>query len=89
MFPPGYIIFKKDRKLGVKKSGGGVFILISSEIKLDTESNLKLVVVELKLKDQHNVKIGSFYRPPWEDDSYMEDLALTLDKIDPKNSGNI
>ena len=34
-------------------------------------------------------KIGSFYRPPWADNSYMEDLAQTLDQINPKNSGNI
>ena len=83
MFPRGYNIFRKDLKLGVKKSGVFLKILVRKEytgreIKLDTESNLELVFVDLKLKHQQTVKIGSYYWPPWADDSYMEEFAQTL-----------
>ena len=54
--------------MDVKASGGGIFILVkkidtSSEIKIDTQC--ELLFVDLKLKDQKNVKIGCFYQPPW------------------------
>ena len=56
---------------------------------MDTESDIELVFVELKLKNQENIKIGSFHRPPWANDSCMEVLAQTLHQINPKNSGSI
>ena len=92
VFPTEYSVFRKDRPPGNKKSGGGVFILarkeyICSEIKLNTEC--ELIFVELKLKDQQNVKIGAFYRPPWVDEQYMEDYAQVLNQVNLQGKGNI
>ena len=71
--------------MDVKASGGGVFILVkkiytSSEIKIDTQC--ELLFVDLKLRDQKNVKIGCFYRPPCSTEEYMEDFQKVLQSID-------
>ena len=94
VFPPGYNIFRKDRGLGFKKTGGGVFIMVRqeftcSEIQLDIDTDLELIFVEIRMKDQQNVKVGSFYRPPWSDDTYMENLARALDQVNQKGRGNM
>ena len=94
IFPLGYSIFRKDRTLGNKKAGGGVFIMVRkeftcSEIKLNAPAELELVFVEVKMKGQQNLKVGSFYRPPWSDDKYMEDFAKVLTELDSQGKGNI
>ena len=78
--------------MDVKASGGGVFILVkkiytSSEIKIDTQC--ELLFVDLKLKDQKNVKIGCFYRPPWSTEEYMEDFQKVLQSIDMQRGNDI
>jgi len=55
IFPPGNNVFRRDRTLENKKTGGGVFILarkefVCSEVHLET--NCKLVMMELHLIDQ-------------------------------------
>ena len=48
------------------------------------------VFVDLKLKDQENVKIGCVYCPPWTaDEEYIVDLQKALDEIDPHHKNNI
>ena len=92
VFPPEYAVFRRDRKSDTKKSGGGVFILarkeyICTEIQVDT--NCEFQAIELQLKDQQNVKICNFYRPPWTDDSYFEDFIIAMQQVDAKGKGNI
>ena len=92
VFPDSYNVYRRDRDPEVKANGGGVFIFVkkiyvSSEIRIDT--NCKLLFVDLKLKDQKNVKIGCVYRPPWTDEDYIVDLEKALDEIDPQHSNNI
>ena len=92
VFPPEYAAFRRDRKPDTKKSGGGVFILarkefICTEIQVDT--NCEFQAIELQLKDQQNVKICNFYRPPWTDDSYFEDFINAMQQVDAKGKGNI
>ena len=45
--------------------------------------------MDLKLKDQKNVKIGCLYRPPWTNEEYIEDLQKVLSEIDPQRSNNV
>ena len=92
VFPPEYAVFRRDRKSDTKKSGGGVFILarkeyICTEIQVDI--NCEFQAIELQLKDQQNVKICNFYRPPWTDDSYFEDFIIAMQQVDAKGKGNI
>ena len=92
IFPEDYSVYRKDRDTSDKAKGGGVFILvrkefITSEIKIDTES--EVIFIDLKLKGQQNVKVGCLYRPPWTDDEYMKDLGNILEQIDPQRKGNI
>ena len=62
-------------------------IYVSSEIRINT--NCELLFVDLKLKDQKNVKICCVYRPPLTDEDYIVDLEKALDEIDPQHSNNI
>ena len=92
IFPAGYAVYRKDIKTGGKTKGGGVFILaqkefITSEIKIESDSDL--IFIEMKFRDQQNVKIGCVYRPPWTDEEYMKDLGNVLGKTDPHHKGNI
>ena len=92
VFPPEYAVFRRDRKSHTKKSGGGVFILarkeyICTEIQVDT--NCEFQAIELQLKDQQNVKVCNFYRPPWTDDSYFEDFIIAMQQVDANGKGNI
>ena len=56
---------------------------------IDIESDSEMIFIDLKLKNQQNVKIGCVYRPPWSDEEYMNDLGKVLDQIDPHHKGNI
>ena len=92
IFPPGYTVHRRDRQSGIKKSGGGVFILVKNEytstaVGLDTDC--ELVFAKLELKDQQDVCIGCFYRPPWADEKYMQGFTNALDTINPNRDGNL
>ena len=91
-FPPEYAVFRRDRKSDTKKSGGGVFILVRKEYictEIQVDTNCEFQAIELQLKDQQNVKICNFYRPPWTDDSYFEDFIIAMQQVDAKGKGNI
>ena len=92
VFPDTYNVFRRDRDPDVKANGGGVFILVkkiyvSSEIRVNTKC--ELVFVDLKLKDQQNVKIGCVYRLPWTDEEYIVDHQKDLDEIDPQHKNHM
>ena len=92
IFPEEYAVYRKDRKTVKKTKGGGVFILvrkefITSEIKIDTHS--EIIFIDLKLKGQQNVKIGCLYRPPDSDEDYMKELGVVLGQVDPQHKNNI
>ena len=39
--------------------------------------------------DQQNAKIGCLYRPPWSDETYMEDFGRVVQHVDPHRNGNL
>ena len=48
-----------------------------------------MVFVDIKMKNQQNLKVGSFYRPPWSDDTYMEEFAKVLDELSSQGRKNL
>jgi len=81
VFPSGYIVYRKDRPDGY----GGVFIacrdtLSSSEIPLN-DSPSELVACQIQLADHSSLIVASVYRPPSNDDTYLEELCNQLNQI--------
>ena len=79
IFPPGYQVLRKDRKDG----HGGVFLalessLICSEISLNTTCEIVACKIELHT---HSLIICGVYRPPNNDDIYLNELCKTLHEI--------
>ena len=75
IFPSNYNIFRKNRQL---KQGGGVFIccedIIScKEVRINNEC--EAVVCQITLKNNGNLIICSFYRPPTHDMQYATNLV--------------
>ncbi len=92
VFPQEYSVFRKDRQADIKKSGGGVFILTRKEYicsELTIKTQCEFVAIEMQLIDQQNIKICNFYRPPWTDESYLDDFTEAIRQVDVKAKGNI
>ena len=82
IFPEEYVTFRKDR---TDKKGGGVLIsvnktYVSSEVTIEN-NNCELIFVRIQLKDQKDLIVGSFYRPDWTDDEYMESFIKAVEGI--------
>ena len=77
-------MFCKD---GVGKTGSGVLIAVyktyvSSEVKTENNNNNhELISIRIQLKDKKYLIVGSFYRPDWTDDEYMENFTETVEGI--------
>ena len=69
IFPDSFSCYRRDRPGGV---GGGVFLLVSKpfdssepeELKVDDNTDCKLVWAKIKIKGSTDLYIGSLYRPP-------------------------
>ena len=69
---PGYNVFREDRKLGRKKSGGGVAIYIRNSFRATRiatpappiQSHTESLWLSVKLNDKRAMTIGCIYRPP-------------------------
>ena len=71
---PGYRVFRQDRKLGRKKSGGGVAIYVRDTLKVTRitapappgagQSHTESLWVSVKLNKKRATTIGCIYRPP-------------------------
>ena len=69
---PGYQVFRQDRKLGRKKSGGGVAIYIRDGLHAKriatpappAQSHTESLWLSVKLSERRATTIGCIYRPP-------------------------
>ena len=69
---PGYRLYRKDRVIGRKKSGGGVAIYAREEVQTEVvntkqspgESHLESLWMKIKLDKRRITILGGLYRPP-------------------------
>ena len=85
IFPPTYEIIRKDRPNGY----GGVLLAVKKDY---TAENLELEVTDteciftkLKLGRNNSLIIGSIYRPPSSDSTYMDKICETIEKVHQEN----
>ena len=90
---PGYQIFRQDRKLGRKKSGGGVAIYIRDGLHATriatpaspTQSHTESLWLSVKLSERRATTIGCIYRPPStgaaQVDADYDDLEVQLQTV--------
>jgi len=82
IFPPGYQqnVYRKDRN----RHGGGVFIAAQNTVTMwevkGNHPNCELLWTELKTRNK-NVIIGSAYRPPNSDVTFLDQLQASLSQI--------
>ena len=85
IFPKNYNVYRKDRVLGNKKCGGGVFLMVRSNfvsIELtELDTNCEIIWAQIQLKGNKFLNVGSFYRPDHTDGKYMEELRSSLSRI--------
>ena len=90
IFPPGYNVYRKDRKTGkkadgMKECGGGVFLMVSTRyisIELtELDTDCELVWAQVQLRGLKYLNVGAFYRPDHTDDTYLEQLNTSLERI--------
>ena len=86
IFPPNYEVIRKDRNDGY----GGVLLAIKKDFVIDAmdiDTTSKVVFAKLQLGKNLTLIIGSAYRPPSSNDTYMDQLCDTIQKIqqDHKN----
>ena len=67
-------VIRNQEEVYLFQSGKSTHTLRSSQ----TQNQTWGWILELKMKDQQNLRVGSIYRPSWSDDKYMEDLDLVL-----------
>ncbi|MCG8048822.1 MAG: hypothetical protein N0E48_24995 [Candidatus Thiodiazotropha endolucinida] len=85
VFPPGYKVFRKDRKRG---KGGGVFILARESLQatepeeLASRDDCELIWIHIDVKGTQSLYVGCMYRPPQVDDTeYLAQLDTCLSRI--------
>ena len=76
------VVFWKDR---TGETGSGVLTAVnkayvSSEVKTKN-NNCELIFVRIKLKDQKDLVVCSFYRPDWTDNEYMGNYTETVEGV--------
>ena len=86
VFPDGYNVFRNDRK---RRTGGGVFVLISKELSshapVELKSDSELIWVQIKQKGKKDLYVCSVYRPD-KDFKCFDELERTTSLIDKANS---
>ncbi|CAC5402086.1 unnamed protein product [Mytilus coruscus] len=94
-FPPElYNVYRDDRPPNKnEQSHGGVLIAItkdfvSSEIK-ELKTYCEIVWVEINIACSKNVQPASFYRPPSDNGTALEQLKLSLKRIDKQTNSTI
>ena len=86
VFPDHYNVFRKDRTVG----GGGVFVCVKKNLVASEEPILEveaeLLWIKLSLSNQPAIHIGSFYRPPNPDSYPIEQLSVSLTRLNNSNT---
>ena len=85
IFPKGFKVYRKDRR---NRTGGGVFILVTEKLissepeEMKVEGSCELIWAHVQVPGSSQLFIGSFYRPPDENDpGYLDQLQSCLSKI--------
>ena len=85
IFPPGYDLYRRDRKDG----WGGVLLGIHNSLnnhQIDIETNAEFVVAKI-VNGNQNIVVAAFYRTPVNDDNYMRELTSTISNLCQSNPG--
>ena len=89
-----YNIYRNDRALNTKdKSHGGVLLaitkdFISSEI-TELKTNCEIVWAEINITGTQKICVASYYRPPSGDSTSLDQLNISLSRLDKTTSSNI
>ena len=78
VFPDNFAAYRKDR---IGDPHGGVFLLISNSLISSAETSLEIADAELAwaklcIAGSKDLVLGSFYRPPSTDGTYLSCLVL-------------
>ena len=93
-FPDGYSIYRKDRgPHNDKKTGGGVFLMISSKyisVQLsDLDVDCELIWAQVQLPGLKYLNVGAFYRPDYTGEEYLKNLNTSLGRISKKYTAHL
>ena len=85
IFPKGFKVYRKDRR---NRTGSGVFILVTEKLissepeEMKVEGSCELIWAHVQVPRSSQLFIGSFYRPPDENDpGYLDQLQSCLSKM--------
>ena len=91
IFPDSYIVHRKDRQTG---PGGGVFqanrddLIVTHRTDLDTDC--EIIWTQTQLAGKKPLMIGTYYRPPSDQGSSLDELDSSINKMGTKiNSDNV
>ncbi|XP_045210521.2 uncharacterized protein LOC123561924 [Mercenaria mercenaria] len=86
VFPPDYKVYRKDRK---RRTGGGVFILVSNKINSNSlpelQSDSEIIWAQVKQKGKKDLYVCSAYRPD-RDFNCIDEISRTTSLIDNSNN---
>ena len=93
VFPPDFTCYRNDRS---RSKGGGVFLLVSNHFdsyepeELKAGDECELVWAKLKVQGSKDLYIGSFYRPPDNNDpEYLDHLQKFISRIPTQNGAHL
>ena len=93
VFPPDFTCYRNDRSSG---KGGGVFLLVSNQFdsyepeELKAGDECELVWAKLKVQGSKDLYIGSFYRPPDNNDpEYLDQLQKFISRVPTQNGAHL
>ena len=87
LFNSDYDIFRRDRDSSnsTKKDGGGVLLAVDSHLaslrRLDLETDIEILWVEIKLDASRSVFLGTAYLPPDSDLSVVSNFDASVEKV--------
>ncbi|XP_053395970.1 uncharacterized protein LOC128556094 [Mercenaria mercenaria] len=86
VFPPDYKVYRKDRK---RRTGGGVFILVSNKLTSNSlpelQSDSEIIWAQIKQESKQDLYVCSAYRPD-KDLSCIDEINRTTLLIDSSNN---
>ena len=93
VFPPDFTCYRNDRSSG---KCGGVFLLVSNQFdsyepeELKAGDECELVWAKLKVQGSKDLYIGSFYRPPDNNDpEYLDQLQKFISRVSTQNGAHL
>ena len=87
-------VFRKDRPPNNRnKSHGGVLLaitkeFISSEVK-ELQTNCEIVWAEINITGTKKILVGSYYRPPSDEGTSLEQLEISLSRVNNITSSHL